>query len=70
MPNLPVRNPLNVLTEKEVREAVTSLKRNKAVGVDGIPIEIYKISTSTFRLLFELLARIWTEEPIFQIETA
>ena len=42
MKPLPPRDPDNTLTEKEVREAIKSLKNHKAVGNDGIPVEIYK----------------------------
>ena len=51
MAPLPARDPTNVLTIKEVRQAVTSLKRHKAVGEDGIPIEVYKLSQTAFNLL-------------------
>ena len=56
------RDPLNVIRAKEVLAAVRSLKNHKAVGADGIPIEIYKVSSSAFKLLFELLERVWQEE--------
>ena len=62
MPTLPTRDPHNKLTEKDVREAVQGLKNYKAVGADGIPVEVYKLSPPAFRLLHELLARIWSEE--------
>ena len=41
-----VENELNTeITIDEVKSAVRSLKRNKAVGVDEIPAEILKIPT-------------------------
>ena len=50
MPTLPERDPNNVLTRKEVEEAVSKMKKNKAVGADGIPIEVYQSSPITFEL--------------------
>ena len=58
------RDPENILQEAEVLKAVRSLKNHKAVGADGIPVEIYKVSTSAFKLLFELLRRVWQEESV------
>ena len=49
------RDPENIIQESEVIDAVRSLKNHKAVGADGIPIEIYKVSTSALKLLSELL---------------
>ena len=62
MPALPERDPSNILSVTEVLKAVKSLKNHKAVGADGIPVEVYKVSPSAFRLLYILLARIWKEE--------
>ena len=49
------RDPENIIQESEILAAVCSLKNHKAVGADGIPIEIYKTSNSAFKLLSELL---------------
>ena len=62
MPTLPERSANNILTVTEVLKAVKSLKNHKAVGADGIPVEVYKSSPAAFNLLYKLLARIWTEE--------
>ena len=64
MPALPARSQNNKLTEEEVREAVRSLKNHKAVGADGIPVEVYKVSNPAFKMLFELLSQTWREEAV------
>ena len=64
MPPLPARDPDNALSAAEVHDAVKSLKNHKAVGADGIPVEIYKISPTALNLLYNLLARIWREESV------
>ena len=65
MATLPVRDESNVMSREEVVAAVKSLKRHKAVGADGIPVEIYKASPQAFQLLFELLVQqIWDQEVI------
>ena len=64
MPPLPPRDQGNTLTKDEVRRAVKSLKKHKAVGADGIPVEVYQASESAFELLAELLARVWKEEKV------
>ena len=53
---------MNVLKAQEVLKAVKGLKNHKAVGADGIPVEVYKVSPAAFNLLYMLLARIWKEE--------
>ena len=64
MPTLPMRDPENRLTKKEVESAINTLKNHKAVGDDGIPIEIYKESKLASTLLHSLLARVWQEEKV------
>ena len=64
MPTIPARDERNVLTVEEVRMAVNGLKNHKAVGADGIPVEIYKLSAPAFHQLHKLLARIWREETV------
>lgn len=64
MPELPARDVNNTLTAAEVWQAAKSLKNHKAVGADGIPVEVYKLSTPAFLLLYDLLARIWREEEV------
>ena len=64
MPDLPARDADNKLKAREVWKAVKSLKNHKAVGADGIPVEVYKASTSAFLLLYELLDRVWREEAV------
>ena len=62
MPTLPARDADNKLKVEEVWEAVSGLKNHKAVGADGIPIEVYKLSSPAFELLYNLLERVWREE--------
>ena len=61
--------PINcsVPTKDEIRQAIKSLKNNKAAGPDGIPPEALKadIDTST-EILYSLLGKIWNEEKIPQ----
>ena len=64
MPTLPARDQHDTLSRAEVRQAVKSLKNYKAVGADGIPVEVYKNSKQAFDLLSALLARIWQEERV------
>ena len=64
MEQLPERDAANVLSVKEVTDAVNSLKNHKTVGADGIPVEIYKVSSSAFQLLFNLLQNIWVSEDV------
>ena len=52
----------NALSKQELAKAVISLKNNKAVGADGIPAEVYKVSSAAFDLLYKLLERVWREE--------
>ena len=49
MAPLQVRDPENMLQVEEIMTAVRSLKNHKAVGADGIPVEIYKVSSSAFK---------------------
>ena len=64
MEQLGRREATDVLTKCEVAKAVANLKNNKAVGADGIPVEVYKVSASAFNLLHKLLARVWKEEQV------
>ena len=54
----------DTLTLKEVQDAIKTLKNHKAVGDDGIPVEVYKSSTASARLLHSLLERVWQEESV------
>ena len=72
MPALPVRDANNKLKVEEVWKAVTGLKNHKAVGADGIPVEVYKLSTPAFTLLYtsqrkNSLAPIFFVAPIYII---
>ena len=44
---------LNVpFTKKEIAEAIRSMKNTKAPGIDGMPIEVYKVLWSTIDEIF------------------
>ena len=64
MPAIPPRNAANVLQDIEIKNAISSLKNGKAVGKDGIPIEVYKYSPVAQALLVDLIKRIWQEESL------
>ena len=64
MDPLPLRNPEDTLTYKEVHDAIKTLKNHKAVGNDGIPVEVYKASRAAAGLLHSLLERVWREETV------
>ena len=52
---LPARDPENVVTPEEVREAINKLNNNKAVGPDKIPIGVYKYIPKCKELLVALI---------------
>ncbi|XP_076031048.1 uncharacterized protein LOC143019264 [Oratosquilla oratoria] len=59
----PTENDLPTLAE--VKEAINTLKNNKAAGLDGIPAEIYKIGGNLLHYqLHQLLIKIWTNEEL------
>lgn len=48
--------------EEEIRDAIRKLKKRKAVGVDGIPMEAWKFGGDVVRKgLVELMRQIWKE---------
>ena len=52
------------LTDKELEESLKSLKRGRAPGWDGIPIEAYKKSQSARKELFRIVHLLWDREII------
>ena len=64
MPAIPPRNVANVLQDTEIKNVINNLKNGKAVGKDGIPIEVYKYSPVAQALLVDLIKRIWQEESL------
>ena len=64
MPAIPPSNTANVMQDIEIEKAINSLKNGKAVGKDGIPVEVYKYSPAAKTLLMDLIKRIWQEESI------
>ena len=56
--------PGNKISRDEVEQAVKNMKKHKAVGADGIPVEVYQTSAEAFELLFDLLTCIWTSEQV------
>lgn len=50
------------MEEEEIWDAIKKLKKRKAVGVDGIPMEAWKFGRGTVKeKLVELLRQIWKE---------
>lgn len=50
------------MVEEEIWDAIKKLKKRKAVGVDGIPMEAWKFGRGTVKeKLVELLRQIWKE---------
>ena len=64
MEHLPERDPENIITWDEVAQTVNKMKKHKAVGADGIPVEVYQVSTVVFDLLYEMLTNIWKTESV------
>ncbi|XP_076041829.1 uncharacterized protein LOC143025712 [Oratosquilla oratoria] len=66
VPKQPIQDSLsNLSTLAEVKEAIKTLKNNKAAGLDGIPAEIYKIGGNLLHYqLHQLLIKIWTSEEL------
>ena len=52
------------LTFEEFEKAVKKMKKNKAVGPDGIPAEIWQHSTRAQAELFAFLQQVWQKECI------
>ena len=61
---LPTRDPENKITRKEFTTALGTMKRNKAVGPDNIPIEVFKTSEPTQEMLLQLLSEMWEDEVV------
>lgn len=50
------------LEEEEIRRVVKNMKKKKAAGVDGIPMEAWKyVGARVWRKFVELMKRIWKE---------
>jgi sorting nexin-29 len=48
---------------EEVAQAISSLKNNKAPGMDNLPAELFKTgSEELFKAMHALIVRVWTEE--------
>ena len=55
----------NSPTLEEVKEAIKTLKNNKAAELDGIPAEVYKVGGDLLpHQLHQLLVKIWANEDI------
>jgi len=53
------------LQEKEIWEVIRKMKRNKAAGVDGLPMEVWKYAgKDLWSSLVKLMRWIWREEQI------
>ena len=42
------------------------MKKNKVTGSDSMPIEVFKASATTQKILYSLLDRMWKEEEVLQ----
>ena len=64
IPTQPIDDSLSKLPSlEEVREAISTLKNNKATGLDGIPAEAYKFGGSLLEYqLHQLIIKIWINE--------
>ena len=52
------------LTRQEFDEAVDRIKKVKAVGMDGIPAEVWKHLTVARDALFEFLKEVWSKQTV------
>ena len=53
-----------IISFEEVTNAVKCLKKNKACGPDGVPIEQYKSSEVACKELLNLFEQVWIDEQI------
>ena len=53
-----------LLTRKEFDLALSRLKKNKAPGPDGIPVEVFKLCPSIQDELFEFIKYVWDNEAL------
>ena len=66
LPRQPIVNSLSETpTIAEVEEAISTMKNNKAAGLDGIPAEIFKYGgNKLLSQLHQLLVNIWIDEEL------
>ena len=57
-------DPEAELKREEFEEAVKCMKSGKAVGTDGIPVEVWKNSEVAKDALFEFLKMVWRKEEV------
>ena len=51
-------------TDDVLEVCLAALRKSRAPGLDGIPVETYQASPSAKRDLFELVRRVWTDEQV------
>jgi hypothetical protein len=51
-------------TDKDLDFCLEALKRSKACGADGIPVEVYQLSPNARKMLYDIVKRIWREENV------
>ena len=64
MPVLPEAPEDSDLTDREILTGLSKMPNNKACGIDGIPVEVFKYSPLCKQLLIVLIKQIWRTEEI------
>lgn len=54
------------LEEEELRKMVGNMRKKKAAGIDGIPMEVWKFAGGVWKKLVKLINRIWKERTILE----
>ena len=58
-----VEGPVQEISREEVKKAIESMKKGKAAGCSGLPIDLIKhLGESGVDMMHELLKRVWEEE--------
>ena len=58
-----VEGPVHDISREEVKNAIESMKKGKAAGCSGLPIDFIKhIGESGVDMMHEILKRVWEEE--------
>ena len=56
--------PEQAFSFEEFEQCINAMKKNKAPGMDGLPVEVYQKSPEAKGALFRLCQRIWEEEAV------
>ena len=58
-----VEGPVQEISREEVKKAIESMKKGKAAGCSGLPVDLMKhLGESGVDMMHEILKRVWEEE--------